>query len=409
MNLSLESQDTAGAKRRNKVLTILVMACFAFSFALFGYGFDYVMGRFRSIQLVTIPVAIVYVGSLLYNLVGGLNDRFSADSIGEGLDAEGEAEREKNKIFLWMTWVTFVVLIWELSFLGQFFWGKPRALMITVETSPYGVLVAALLGIGTAFSSLQWGAYSILRSMTAALPDLTSEGDRLLVKSVKEISRAAGIPAPSIFIVPDEAPNVFSLGRSPKHAFLVVSEGLLEKLSPEELNGVLAHEMSHIRNYDIRPRTAVTAFFGSAILLSSGVENLALPKARGVKKILLLIFWFASLLFVPVARVVLIILTFRHREYVADASAVWLTHNPRALATALAKIERAVGPSVMIRGNVAHLCIIDPFDGGANSKEGWLADIVTTHPPTSKRAMLLESMVLHPTSAESAQAVPLQH
>jgi heat shock protein HtpX len=409
MNLTLEAQDTTGAKRRNKVLTVLVMACFAFSFALFGYGFDYLMGKFRNVQLVTIPVAIVYVGSLLYNLVNGLNDRLSANSAFTDLDPESEADREKNKVFLWMAWITFVVLVWELSFLGQSFWGKPKTLLIVVETSPYGLIAGTLLGIGTAFSSLQWGAYSILRSVTAALPDQTSEGDQLLVKSVKEISTAAGVPAPSVFIVPDDAPNPFSLGRSPKHASLVVSEGLIEKLSPEELNGVLAHEMSHIRNYDIRPRTAVTALFGSAILLSSGVENLALPRASGVKRILLLTFWFASILFVPVARAALVILTFRHREYVADASAAQLTRNPRALATALAKIEQGVGSSVMIRSNVAHLCIIDPFNGSANSKEGWLADIVATHPPTSKRAMVLESMVPHYTSGEPKRAVPFQH
>lgn len=78
------------------------------------------------------------------------------------------------------------------------------------------------------------------------------------------------------------------------------------------------------------------------------------------------------------------------------------------LATAFAKIEQGVGSSAMIRGNVAHLCIIDPFNGGANSKEGWLADIVATHPPTSKRAMFLQSMVLHPTTGESARVVPSQ-
>jgi heat shock protein HtpX len=384
------------------------MACFASSFALLGYGFDYLMGKFRSIQMVTIPIAIVYVGSVLYNLANGLNDRLAAGSAAASLDPEGEAEHEKNKIFLWMAWVTFVVLVWELSFLGQSFWGKPNALEIVVETSPYGVVVGTLLGIGAAFSSLQWGAYSILRSMTTALPDQTSEGDRILVKSVEEISTAAGIPAPSVYIVPDDAPNAFSLGRSPKHAFMVLSEGLIENLTPEELTGVIAHEISHIRNYDTRPRTAVTALFGSAILLSSGVENLALPRASGLKRILLLTFWFASLLFVPVARVVLIVLTFRHREYVADASAAQLTHNPRALAAALAKIDRSVESSVMIGGNVAHLCIIDPFHGSANEKEGWFADIVATHPPTSKRIMVLDSMVLQYAAHEPEQVEPPQ-
>jgi heat shock protein HtpX len=223
--------------------------------------------------------------------------------------------------------------------------------------------------------------------------DSTFEADALLLDVVEEICRTAAIPMPATFIVPDEAPNAFAVGRSPKHASLVVSQGLIENLTRDEIKGVVAHEISHIRSYDIRPRTAVTALFGSAILLSHGVENLALPKVGGVKRVLLLMFWIASFLAVPAARTALIVLTFRHREYLADASAAKLTQNPRTLAAALLKIEQGAGSSIMIKGNVAHLCIIDPLNGAANSKEGWLADLLATHPPTTKRILVLESMV----------------
>jgi heat shock protein HtpX len=393
MNIMLEAQEIGTLRRRNKILTLLVMSCFALSLAFLGYGFDYLMGRIKGLQVVTIPVAFVFVGSLLYNLVNGLNERLFRNSPHAIEDPAGEAEYEKNKILIWMAWTTFLVLVWELSFLGQHIFGAPRPLLVLSETSPYGLLAGGALGIGAAFSTLQWGAYSILQSVEAQPADNTFEADALLLGVVEEICRTAAIPMPATLIVPDEAPNAFAVGRSPKHASLVVSQGLIENLTRDEIKGVIAHEISHIRSYDIRPRTAVTALFGSAILLSHGVENLALPKVGGVKRVLLLMFWIASFLAVPAARTALIVLTFRHREYLADASAAKLTQDPRALAAALLKIQQSAGSSIMIKGNVAHLCIIDPLNGAANSKEGWLADLLATHPPTTKRILVLESMV----------------
>jgi heat shock protein HtpX len=393
MSIVLEAQEIGTLKRRNKILTLLIMSCFALSLALLGCGFDYLMGRMKGLQVLTIPVAFVFVGSLLYNLVNGLNERLFRSSPHAIGDPAGEAEYEKNKILLWMAWTTLLVLVWELSFLGQHIFGAPKPLLVLSETSPYGLLAGTVLGVGAAFSALQWGAYSILQSVEAQPADRTFEADSLLLGVVEETCKTAAIPVPATFIVRDEAPNAFAVGRSPKHASLVVSQGLIEDLTRDEIKGVIAHEISHIRSYDIRARTVVTALFGSAILVSHGVETLALPKVAGVKKVLLLIFWIASFLAVPAARVALIVLTFRHREYLADASAAVLTQNPHALTEALLKIEQGAGSSVMIKGNVAHLCIIDPLNGAANSKEGWIADLLATHPPTPKRILALESMV----------------
>ena len=108
--------------------------------------------------------------------------------------------------------------------------------------------------------------------------------------------------------------------------------------------------------------------------------------------LLLLIFWLVSLLVVPVAMYILVALTFRHREYLADASAAELTHDPEALAHALSTIEHSSGEATVLGGNIAHLCIIDPLKRTLNAKEGWLADLLTTHPPTTKRIFVLRSM-----------------
>jgi heat shock protein HtpX len=222
-----------------------------------------------------------------------------------------------------------------------------------------------------------------------------------VIEIAEEVCKTAGIPTPQIFVVQDDTPNLFSIGRSPKHASLIVSQGLIENLSPDEIKGVVAHEISHIRTYDIRIRTAVTALFGSVLLLThwstpaamkTTSVGLSLPKIRSFRKILVFAFWAVSLLIIPVVTYLLIILTFRHREYLADASAAELTQNPDALAHALATIESASGSATILRGNVAHLCIIDPLNRALNVKDGWLADLLATHPPTAKRIFVLRSM-----------------
>ena len=410
MSFLLEARHVGEQRRRNKIMTLLVMGCFALSFTFLGYTFDYLMGTFNNFQVITIPVAAVIIISISFNLIDGLNERFFAQS------PEDDIQYYSNKATIWMASTAFIVTVWmvsyELAYIDPHTFGKTKALIVLGETSPYGVMVGGLLGVGAAFSTLQWGAYSILRSVEAAPADGSFEGDRRVLSAVEEVSKAAGIPAPAVFIVQDDAPNAFAIGRSPRHASIVVSQGLLEALSPEEIEGVVAHEISHIRSYDIRLGTAATALFGSVALLThwaklatskGGTAALALPKIRSVRKILLLVFWLLSLFVVPLVTYALVVLTFRHREYLADASAAELTHDPDALARALTKIEQAVGTSTMLRRNTAHLCIIDPMNRAFNSKEGWFADILATHPPTAKRIFALESMVswCKPTLAHS--------
>ena len=403
MNLILESRNVAAQKRRNKIQTLLIMSGFSASFAFLGYLFDYMMTTFNNYQLLTVPVATVIFISLLFNLLDGMNERFSDRD-----ELEGAEEYYSNKAGIWMASTSLIVMSWmvfrELTYIDPRTFGKSAALFVLGETSPYGLIIGACLGVGAAFSALQWGAYSVLRAVGAAPADGAFEGDRRVIDIAEEVSKAAGIPAPQVFVVQDDTPNLFSIGRSPKHASLIVSQGLIENLSPEEIKGVVAHEISHIRSYDIRIRTAATALFGSVVLLAhwsgpaairSGSASLALPKIRGVKKLLVLAFWLVSLLVVPVVTYVLVLLTFRHREYLADASAVELTHDPGALAHALATIEHAAGEATVLRGNIAHLCIIDPLNRAFNAKEGWLADLLATHPPTAKRILVLQSMGSH--------------
>ena len=407
MNLILEARNVAAQKRKNKIQTLLVMGGFSLSFALLGYLFDYMMTAFNNYQLLTVPVAAVILISLFFNCLDGLNERFS-----DREDPDGAEEYYTNKVTIWMASTSFILITWmvsrEFAYIDPHRFGKSVGLLILGQTSPYGLVVGACLGIGAAFSALQWGAYSVLRAVEAVPLDRSFEGDRLVIDAVEEVSKAAGIPPPRVFVVQDDTPNLFSIGRSPKHASLVVSQGLIESLTLVEIKAAVAHEISHIRTYDTRIRTAATALFGSVLLLThwsspaagkAGSIGLSLSKFKGLRKLLLLVFWLISLLVVPAATYLLVVLTFRHREYLADASAAELTHDPDGLANALAAIEHAAGNATVLRGNVAHLCIIDPLTRALNAKEGWLADLFATHPPTAKRIFLLQSMGSHVISS----------
>jgi heat shock protein HtpX len=402
MNLLLESRNIAAQKRMNKIHTLLIMSLFSLSFAFLGYVFDYMMLAFNNYQFLTVPVASVIVISLSFNCLDGLNERFSIRT-----DPEGAAEYYSNKATIWMASTSLILIAWmvfqELAYIDPRSFKKPASLLVLGETSPYGLIAGACLGVGAAFSALQWGAYSILRAVGASPADGAFEIDRRVIEIVHDISKVAGIPAPRTYVVQDDAPNLFSIGRSPKHASLIVSQGLIEGLSPDEIKGVVAHEICHIRSYDTRIRTATTALFGSVVLLThwaspatmkSGFASLAISKMRGARKFLVLAFWLLSLLVIPIVTYALVVLTLRHREYLADASAVELTQDPDALARALAKIEHAAGNATVLRGNIAHLCIIDPLNRAFNARDGWFADLLATHPPTAKRLLVLRSMDL---------------
>lgn len=391
MNITIEARDYGHQRSVNKRLTVLVMGAFVITLGLLGYGFDSLTNTVKEVQLVTVPIAIILVGSLLNNFFKGWMQRVS--------DPESW-EYDYFRAMDWLVWTAFVIIVWEVFVLGQEFF-KTKTLLTLGKTSPYGTIGCIVLGTGTAISTLQWGAYSILRSLEAQPADESNECDHRFIETVRELSVVAGIPLPGLFVIADISPNSFSIGRSPKHASIIVTQGLLEQLSPEELKGVVAHEISHIKNYDVRLRTAVTALFGSAVLVSQWANHavavgtfptISLPKVKGVKKMLLMVFWVMTLFIVPLIAYAVIMLTSRHREYVADISAASLTKNPDALAHALSHLTQSQERSTLLGHNIAHLCIIDPLDKQMNAKEGFLADLFATHPPTTKRIELLQAL-----------------
>ena len=325
---------------------------------------------------------------------------------------EQQATNRRRTVLVMVLFVSFLV------FLGLGF-----DLFIVNEGGPLipiGTLLAGGIGLGTALSSFYTGDRAVLLSSHATSVDelLASnvvDDQKLKYKQldnvVEEMAIAAGLPKPKVYIVPDEDPNAFATGRDPVHASLAVTRGLLDVLNREQLQGVVGHEMSHIRNYDIRVMTVVAALVGAIALLAdwtgrslrwgaySGGGRSSGKGRKGGAGILLLVVWLIAIAIAPLAARLLAMMVSRQREYLADASSAELTRNPGALADALHKIEFAAEPTRSINQGSAHLCIADPLGRAVTMKEGFWADLFATHPPMVKRIAALRQMAYQQAAA----------
>ena len=195
---------------------------------------------------------------------------------------------------------------------------------------------------------------------------------------------ASGLPRPKLYVIPDGDPNAFATGRDPERASIAVTKGLLESLNREELQGVVAHELSHVRNYDMRLMTVVAAMVGAIALLadwSIRVTQFGGGGRKGSRSrdggggggglgAVVFVVWIVGIILAPVIGQMLAMLVSRNREYLADASAAEMTRNPLALAAALEKIEAAADPTPSIKRGTANLCIADPLARPVGRKRG---------------------------------------
>ena len=216
-------------------------------------------------------------------------------------------------------------------------------------------------------------------------------------RTVENLCIAAGVPMPKIYIIDDPAPNAFATGRDQKHAAVAVTSGLLQRLEDLELEGVLAHELSHIRNADTRLMSIVVVLVGLIALLADiffralwfgGRRN---DERRGGSGVFL-IFGILAAILAPLAANLIKLAISRRREFLADSSGALLTRHPDGLASALIKI--AQDPNSLRSANeaTAHLYIENPFKG-SRSKE-WLVKLFSTHPPVEERVAALKGQVL---------------
>jgi len=240
-----------------------------------------------------------------------------------------------------------------------------------------------------------YGGSSIVLAASSARR-IARDDAPMLWNVVEEMALAAGLPMPAVYIINDQAPNAFATGRDPAHASVAVTVGLLQLMNREELQGVLAHEMSHVRNFDIRFATLVGVLVGMIALVSDfflrsqffGFGRSRDNESGGAGAILFIVAIVLAIL-APLAAWMVQLAISRHREYLADASAVELTRNPLGLAHALQKIAADPRPLQVATRATAHLYIANPLKGKKLKESAGLFD---THPPIQKRIEILLAM-----------------
>jgi heat shock protein HtpX len=197
-----------------------------------------------------------------------------------------------------------------------------------------------------------------------------------------------------VFVIPDPAPNALAAGRDPEHALMALTEGALALLDREETQGVIAHEMAHIGNRDTLVMTLVTVLLGGVVMMADWARRSLYfsRQRRGGAPLLLVVPMLVLILVSPLLSRLIAMAVSRQREYLADATAAEFTRNPRGLARALRKIASFRSPLRSATRATAHLFIADPLKRRLDEREGWLANLLSTHPPIAQRIAILEGM-----------------
>jgi heat shock protein HtpX len=300
---------------------------------------------------------------------------------------------KRNSIFL-MVIMAMVLLL--LGFIiGMAFFGQ--------EGGFFGLMIATAIWLVLTLISLSSGDQILLAASRAQL--VTHEVHPQLFNVVEEMKISAGLPAmPKIYIINDPAPNAFATGRNPKNASVAVTAGLLGRLNRDELQGVIAHEISHIVHRDILFVTLAGIMLGSIVLLSQvflrGMFYSSMAGSRrrysgggkggGQAQIVMLIIAIVAAIVAPIMAYLLYFALSRRREYLADAGAARLTRYPEGLASALEKIASDPSPQLASVNKVtAPMYIVNPFK---KTKQMKLSDLTSTHPPISERIKILRNM-----------------
>jgi len=287
----------------------------------------------------------------------------------------------KRKSFVLVTF--FLALIFVLAWVFAELAGLGRP----------GIIIALVIAVGVSFMSY-YGSDNITLAISHARP-ATKEEFPYLYNVVEGLAIAAGIPAPRCYVIDDTAPNAFATGHNPQNSIICVTTGLLQKMDRAELEGVVAHEMSHIKNLDIRLMTLTVVMIGIVALLSDWIMRTFMwgPRRRigrdksGAGAIFLVIGVVMALLSPLIAQLIRLAIS-RKREFLADASGAMLTRYPAGLASALRKLDSDKEPLEAANKATAHLYIVNPL----KDIKGAVNKLFSTHPPIEERIAALEKM-----------------
>lgn len=289
-------------------------------------------------------------------------------------------EKDSNIRKTWLLMAGFFLLVMAFGWVISYIWQAPEILYIAV-------FLSIIMNI---FAYWQSDKIALSLSRARAIP---REGNEYIYRLVENLSIAAGLPLPRIYLIDSPQINAFATGRDPKHAAIAVTTGAIQKLENEELEGVLAHELSHVGNRDILVATVVVVLAGlisilSDIILRSSFRGSGDRENRG-GGIVLLIGLVAAIL-APIAATLIQFAVSRKREFLADASGALLTRYPEGLARALEKISQDQVSAKFASSATSHLFIANPFKG--KEAVNWMAKLFSTHPPLEERIRVLRDM-----------------
>lgn len=281
------------------------------------------------------------------------------------------AKNKRNTVFIILF---FLAIIGGLGWLAAWVYGDLTIVIVT-------------LVIATAYALFQYFTADRQALALSGAIELHSKADHpRLWRTVENLSITTGTPMPRVFVISDPAPNAFATGRDPQHAVVAATTGLLEIMDDAELEGVMAHELGHVRNYDIRLSMIVFGLVVAVGFIADLFVRMAFFGRGNNNNPIVLVFGLVAMLIAPLVASLVQLAVSRQREYLADATGAMTTRHPDALASALEKLEAYGRPMRRQSSSMAHLWIADPL------RPGVIDRLFATHPPIAERVKRLEQM-----------------
>lgn len=279
----------------------------------------------------------------------------------------------RNKINSVLIIISFLVLVGGLGFLAAVVYENNAIVILT-------------LIFATVYAVIQYFAAGKQAISMAGATKIDHNDNPRLYRIVENLAITTGSPMPEVYIVNDPAPNAFATGRNPENAMIAATTGLLEIMTDVELEGVMAHEMGHVRNYDIRVSMIVYGLVVAVGIIADMFIRIAFFSRNNNNNPIVMVFGLAAMLIAPLIASLVQLAVSRQREYLADATAALTTRHPEALASALHKLSEYGRPMQKQHSSMAHLWIADPL------KKGTFQRLFQTHPPIPDRIRRLLDM-----------------
>ncbi len=289
------------------------------------------------------------------------------------------AERTGNIRRTWVLVLGFLIVVIAIGYAVSWYYGNPLILFIAV-----------IIAVATNFYAY-WASDKLVLSLNHARP-ATREEFFDFYTVTENLAIAAGLPKPKLYVIDDPAPNAFATGRDEKHAVVCATTGLLAMMTRPELEGVIGHELSHIKNRDMLLMTIAVVLAGFVAIIANIFLRISFwggDRRDSNGNAVLMILAVVGIVLAPLAAKLIELAVSRRREYLADASGVLLTRYPEGLASALQKIGGYAAPMQSANLATAHLFIGDPFGAKSGGSSGWIERMFSTHPPIQARIQAL--------------------